>query len=410
MNVEDAVIGTLLKEPHLLNDITIKPEHFETIQNRRTFEAMLKLKAQGNAIDIITLLSVGDPQELGSMSRLNDISRLTNPNKIDSYVDMVTDKWRERQKMSILHTAGQENWSIEKITAELDGLVDDKTDDRRSIGELLADMYEKPWTPKEKVNSVDVGISSLQEITNGLRDSELIFIGARPSMGKTDILLHIAKSAGYQNYIPIIHSLEMSAENLTDRLVAGEGRFNRFRMSDPHKLLTDKQKDEWSGTIGRVGDTKIEIFEKAGQSVAEIRTKTRKIKNENPDKKIIVFVDYLTLIRPHERSGNNKHNQVSDICIDLKNIAKEFECPVVCLAQLSRDIERRPDKRPLLSDLRESGGIEESGDVIGFLYRESYYDENAEFPRVMEINIAKQRNGATGTVFVDYDKTTGVLT
>src|SRR5690606_3127963 len=209
-------------------------------------------------------------------------------------------------------------------------------------------IYEKPWTKQEKKQGVPVGMQTLQDITNGLRDSELIFIGARPSMGKTDVMLHIAKTAGHAGVIPVIHSLEMSAEQLTDRLVAGEGQFNRFRMSDPYALLTDKQKSEWTGTLGRVEKTKMEIFDKARQSVAEIRMKTRKIKNENPDKKLIIFIDYLTLIKPSPSSGSNVHHQVSEICQDLKGLAKEFECPVVCLAQLSRDIERRQDKRPLM--------------------------------------------------------------
>lgn len=409
LNIEEAVIGTLFKESHLLNDTPIKPEHFQSIVNRRTFEAMKQLQQQGKGIDVFTLLSIGDPKEIMPMGKINDVSRLSNPSKIDSYVDIVVEKWRDREKVELLHTATRDGWSIDKITSQLGMLVDDKTDDRRDIRDLMAEVYESPWIEKVHIDSVNVGMDNLQEITNGLRDSELTFIGARPSMGKTDVMLHVAKTAGYNGYVPILHSLEMSAESLRDRLIAGEGRINRHRMSDPHKLLGVKQKDEWSNTISRVGNTNMVMFDKARQSVAEIRMKTRKVRNENPDKKIIVFIDYLTLIKPDERSGHNVHHQVSDITKDLKELAKEFVCPVVCLAQLSRDIERRPDKRPLMSDLRESGGIEEAGDVIMFLYREAYYDPDTPDYRTMEINVAKQRNGATGTVFVDYDKSTGVL-
>lgn len=409
INVEDAVIGTLFREPHLLNDITIKPEHFQTSENRKTYEAMKQLKDEGKGIDIVTLLSVGDPKQIMSMSRLNDVGRLSNPNKIDTYIDMVIDKWREKEKRYLLGVASQENWSIERINGELAALIDDKTNDRKSMADLLKDVYESPWTPKVKVDSVNIGIESLQEITNGLRDSELTILAARPSMGKTDVMMHIAKSAGYEGRIPIVHSLEMSAELLRDRLIASEGYYNRYRMSDPHSLLSEKQKDRWVGALDHASKANIEIFDKARQSVSEIRMKTRKIRNENPDKKIIVLIDYLTLIRPNESSGNNVHHQVSDITKDLKEIAKEFDCPVVCLAQLSRGVEQRPDKRPMMSDLRESGGIEEAADVIAFLYRDAYYNEDTDSPNVMEINIAKQRNGATGTVFVDYEKTTGNL-
>jgi len=409
MNVEDAVIGTLIREPHLLNDITLSVGHFQGVHNRNTYEVMKDLQAKGNSIDLITLMSANPDKDLGGISRLNDIARLSNPLKMDTYVNMVLDSWREREKLQLLHRAVQEDWGIEVITTELNRLHEDKTTDRKSIKELLAAVYEDPWNEKKDADGIDVGMENLQKILKGLRKTELIFIGARPSMGKTDVMLKLAKSAGGKGVIPVIHSLEMSAESLRDRLIAEEGRFNRSRMTNTNKLLTDKQKDEWAGTLERVGSTRIEIFDKPRQTVAEIRMKTRKIKNENPDKDLIVLVDYLTIIRPAAGSGTSVHHNIGDICNDLKELAKEFDCPVVCLAQLSRGLEQRPNKRPMMSDLRESGGIEEAADVVMFLYREAYYDEETSSPRVMEINVAKQRNGATGTVFVDYDKSTGVL-
>lgn len=225
---------------------------------------------------------------------------------------------------------------------------------------------------------------------------------------KTDVMLHLAKHSGWANYLPIVFSLEMAKELLRDRLIASTGNYNRAKMKDPYSTMTEEQKRNWMPTLHRLADTKIQTFDKSAQTLPEIRMKARKRIAEFPDRKPIILIDYLTLIKSVERN-DNMHQKIGAISKGLKTLAKEFNCPVVVLAQLSRKVEERPDKRPMPSDLRESGSIEEDADVIISIYRDAYYTK-AEDDRTMELIVSKNRNGATGTVFANYNRFTGAIT
>ncbi len=200
----------------------------------------------------------------------------------------------------------------------------------------------------------------------------------------------------------------MKDEKLRDRLIASTGNYNRNKMKNLYERLSEEQKKTWMNTLGRVAQTSIEIFDKSGQTLSEIRMKVRKVKNQNPGKQLIVLIDYLTLIKPNNDYRGNMHLAVSDISKGLKAIAKDFDCPVICLAQLSRDVDRRKDKRPVLSDLRESGSIEEDADVVIFFYRDAYYSKKDDDDS-LEMIIAKNREGETGSIFAKYNKYTGAI-
>ena len=405
---EEAILGTILKHPYLLLDTDLKPEYFQYVEHQNLLTTMKELHSSGKAIDLITLLTVGNHEKFGGAGKLNKIQNLANEKKFDSYVSILLDGWREREKLNILEIAKYENWTLSKITDELNKLVDNRTIDHKNIKDLIFDIAEDPWKPKTGTNGVPVGIKKLQQATSGFQNGNLIILAARPSMGKTDVMLHFAKQAGWHGCIPIVFSLEMQAEQLRNRLIASTGKINRYRMKNLYERLTKEQKDEWMEIIGRVSETNIEIFDKSGQTTQEMRMKIRKIKNQNPDKQLIVFIDYLTLIKPTNDHKGNMHLAVSDISKQLKAIAKEFDCPVVSLAQLSRSVEKRNDKRPMLSDLRESGSIEEDADLVLFLYRDSYYS-GKEDDRSLEIIIAKNREGEVGIVEAEYNKFTGVV-
>ncbi|WP_424236394.1 DnaB-like helicase C-terminal domain-containing protein [Bhargavaea ginsengi] len=224
---------------------------------------------------------------------------------------------------------------------------------------------------------------------------------------KSDVMMHLSKNAGWSGYLPIIFSLEMSRNLLRNRLIASVGGFNRMKMRDPNKGLDERQKKMWPQALQRASEANIEIFDGAGQTTAEIRAKIRKLVNQTKMKPV-VFIDYLTLIKPANPDSDNTHQNVGQISKDLKSIAKEFDCPVVSLAQLSRKVEARPDKRPMLSDLRESGSIEEDADTVFFLYRDSYYTGD-DTDRNLEIIVAKNRNGPTGMALSLYNKHTGEM-
>ena len=245
-------------------------------------------------------------------------------------------------------------------------------------------------------------------MTGGFQDGEVTILAARPSMGKSDVMLHFAKAAGWAGYLPIVFSLEMPEKLITSRLIASTGGYNRLKMRDPGKMLSQSQKDRWADVIGYLNQTNIQIFDGAGQTISEMRAKTRKMMHQFPNMKPVIFIDYLTLIRSAETYGGNSHLQVTEISRNLKTMAKDFECPVVCLAQLNRSVETRAEKRPMMSDIRESGSVEQDADVILFLYREKYYDKETENP-YLEIIVSKNRNGPVGAIQVKYNEFTGLI-
>lgn len=405
---EKALLGTFLENQYLLRDTILNAEQLEDERHRRLFETMKRLVAQNQAVDIVTLATVADVAEFGGVSYLNELADYADENKFEQYEQLVLDAWKDREKNRILTKAAQENWPIDRITKELDKLNQARIDDHASIVDLAAEVCDAPWIDTPPRRGVPTGIKKLDEMTNGWQDGEVTVIAARPSMGKTDVMDHLAKQAGWHGYLPIIFSLEMPRAQLRDRLIASIGGYNRNKMRDPYRMLSDDQKKKWMEVIGRLTETNIQIFDGARQSVAEMRAKVRKLMHKNPDKKPVIFIDYLTLIRPAHFHNGSAHQQVTEISGDLKAMAKEFSCPVITLAQLNRSVEQRQDKRPVMSDIRESGSVEQDADVIIFLYRDSYYKKDSD-DDTMELIVAKNRNGATGTARVRYNKHTGAI-
>lgn len=405
MIAEKAVLGTMLKENYLLTECELQPEQFSDAINRGIFQAMQELRRQGKSVDVISLLMFNDPKDLGGANYVRDLTDYANEEKFDEYSNSLQEVWRHQEKRRLVQQAAMEDWGIGQIVTELSSLETNKVNDHLTISELLADVYEDPFIQKPIKKGVPTGVRKLTEMTNGWQDGELTIVAARPSMGKTDVMLHMAKEAGWNNRLPVIFSLEMKASLLRDRLIASTGRFSRVKMRNPYAMLSDGQKKEWSTAIGRLATTKMDIFDRSGQTLSEMRAKLRKAASANPDRKPIVFIDYLTLIAAETNLGNN-HLNVGKITQGLKAMAKEFDCPVIVLAQLSRGLEQRADKRPMLSDLRESGSIEEDADVVVFLYRSSYYDKDDD-DQTLELIVAKNRNGPVGTVISGYNKFTG---
>lgn len=405
MIAEKAVLGSMLKENYLIAESNLAASQFTDPTNRRIFQSMTELRTAGIAIDIITLLTKYSPQDLGGANYLNDLMNYAHVEKFDDHVGVLLEVWREREKKNVLHISAHEDWSIDRITTELAALVDNRVSDHADISSMLVDVYEDPFLEKEIKDGAPSGIEKLDEMTNGFSDGELIILAARPSMGKSDVMLQIAKQSGWKGYLPIIFSLEMSSFSLRDRLIASTGRFSRSRMRDPYKLLTEHQKETWPKAISLLSETKIQIFDRSRQTVQEMRMKVRKLMSEHKGMKPLILIDYLTLI-DSEENKQNMHLQVSGITKELKAVAREFNCPVVTLAQLSRAVEQRNDKRPMMADLRESGSIEEDADVIVFLYRDGYYTKD-DTDNEIELIVSKNRNGPIGTAIGIYNKFTG---
>jgi replicative DNA helicase len=403
---EKAFLGSLMKAEYLLKDSVIQPEQLESTRHKDIMRRMLELTHAGKNIDLITFTTLPDLDALGGMSYLSELLSYADLEKFDGMEKLILDLWKEREKRNILTIASMNDWEVAKVMGELDKINQARMDDHTSLQQALSDIYEAPWEDPLILRSATTGIKELDKVTGGFQGGEVTILAARPSMGKTDVMLHFAKMSGWAGYLPLLFSLEMPEKLITTRLVASTGGFNRGKMRDPKRMLSEEQKNKWSDVMGDLTETHIQIFDGSVQTIAEMRAKTRKMMNQFPQKKPILFIDYLTLIHSGQFYGGNSHQQVTEISKSLKAMAKDFDCPVICLAQLNRSVESRANKRPMMSDIRESGSVEQDADVIMFLYREAYYDKEAE-NQALEIIVSKNRNGPVGTIAVNYNEHTG---
>lgn len=405
MMIEKVFLGCIMKEDYLLKDTMIRPEYLQDSRHRALYQEMKTLMKKGQKPDFLTLTTVPHIIDYGGVSYLAELQSFAYLEQFEEAEELILNNWKEREKKNILTMAVTNDWETEEIFQRLEQIEQMKVDDYYTITDCLVDIYEAPWKETESVG-IPTGIDKLDEMTDGWQPGEVTILAARPSMGKTDVMLHFAKEAGWAGYLPIIFSLEMPQRLLTSRLIASTGNVNRQKLRNPSKLLKPKQKDRWAQIIAEVDETNINIFDCSNQTIPEIRLKLRKVTHLYPDKKPVVFIDYLTLIRANESYGGNGHYQVSEISRNLKAMAKEFDCPIICLAQLNRSVEARANKRPLMSDIRESGSIEQDADTILFLYREKYYNQELE-EDTLEIIVSKNRNGPIGKVTVSYNSFTG---
>lgn len=405
---EKSLLGTMLHENYLIADSNLEAAHFISQVHQNIFTSMLQLVSERKAVDYITLLTTREPIELGGANYLAELGSFASATKFEEYETIVLENWRERSKRQMMEQAQQEDWGIAEIQHALDKLMTQYTTTNTSIKADLMQMAKRPFEQENRKTGVLTGLLDLDKLLNGFQDAELTIIAARPSMGKTDTMNHIALKAGWDGYLPIIFSLEMSRTTLIDRLIAATGNFNRLKMRNPYEYFTDGQKEKWMSTLGMLDNANIEIDDRAGMTVPQIRATARKIIKANRDKKPVILIDYLQIIRV-SNPRDNQTQAIGQISWDLKQMAKEFNCPVICLAQLNRSVEQRQDKRPVMSDLRDSGNIEQDADVIAFLYRDDYYSKESERQNMLEFIIAKHRNGPTGTVFASYVKDTGRL-
>jgi replicative DNA helicase len=403
---EKAFLGSLMKAEYLLKDTVVRPEQLESIRHKELMRRMLELTQAGRNIDLITFTTLPDLEVFGGMSYLSELLAYADLEKFDNMEKLILDLWKEREKRNILKLAAMYDWEITKVIIELVKNNQLKVEDHTPLTQALSDIYEAPWEDQKELITATTGIQKLDVMTGGFQDGEVTIIAARPSMGKTDVMLHFAKMSGLAGYLPLVFSLEMPERLITSRLIASTGNFNRRKMRDPKRMLTEVQKNCWSDVIGQLSETHIQIFDGSAQSIAEMRAKTRKMMHQFPYKKPILFIDYLTLIHCGQSYGGNTHQQVTEISKSLKTLAKDFNCPVICLAQLNRSVESRADKKPMMSDIRESGSVEQDADVILFLYREAYYNKETQNTS-LEIIVSKNRNGPVGSAYVTYNEHTG---
>ena len=411
---EQAVIGSMLTDKEAVSAAieVLKPEDFYREDNRTIFEAILNLYGRSDPIDIITLKSelssMGKFEAVGGLEYIAELpDKVPTTANVEQYIKIVEEKSVLR---NLIKTANEIITLGYDQTQEVDGIIDGA---EKKIFEVMQKKNQKGYTPikdilvetfteleqlynqKQRITGIPTGFSDLDFRTSGLHNSDLILVAARPAMGKSAFALNIATNAAVRAKVPVaIFSLEMSKEQMTSRILCSEA------MVDSNKVRTGKIDDEeWSklaAASGELSEANIYIDDTPGISIMEIRAKCRKMKIE---KNIgLVVIDYLQLVQGSGKRGGSREQEIAEISRSLKILAKEINVPVIALSQLSRAPEQRPDHRPMLSDLRESGSIEQDADIVMFLYRDDYYNEDSEKKNIAEVILAKHRAGSTGTV------------
>ena len=411
---EQSVIGSMIidREAITIASEIIAGEDFYGKQYGVLFDTMVELNDEGKPVDLVTLqdrLREKDvPPEISSLEFVKElIGGVPTSANIKYYATIVAEKATLRKLIrlneEIANTCytGKENLEViledtEKRVFEL--VQKRNTGDYVPIRQVVMnamDKIEKASKNKGNVTGVATGFIDLDYRTAGMQPSDLILVAARPSMGKTAFVLNIAQHVAFKlNQTVAIFSLEMSKEQLVNRLFSLESRVDSQHLRTGH--LSDAEWEKLIESAGVIGKSNLIIDDTPGISISELRSKCRKYKLDHELKMIII--DYLQLMSGSGRGSDSRQQEISDISRSLKALARELNVPVIALSQLSRAVEQRPDHRPMLSDLRESGAIEQDADVVMFIYRDDYYNKDTDRKGIAEIIIAKQRNGPIGTV------------
>ena len=415
VEAEQAVIGSMLTDMEaVISSIEVlKPEDFYREDNKLIYTAMVNLYTRSEPIDLITVKS--ELESMGKFDQVGGIEYLAElPEKVPTtanaskYIKIVEEKSTLRRLIKaaneIIELGYDPTEDLEDIMEGAEKKIFNLMQDKNQKGytpikDVLVDSFtnlEELYNRKQHITGVPTGFIDLDYRTAGLHGSEFILIAARPAMGKSAFVLNIAANAALKANVPVaIFSLEMSKEQMVNRMLCSEA------MVDSNKVRTGKlEEEDWAKlaeAIGPLSEAEIYIDDTPGISITEIRARCRKLKLE---KNIgLVIIDYLQLVQgSSKRALGSREQEIAEISRSLKILAKELDVPVIALSQLSRAVEQRPDHRPMLSDLRESGSIEQDADIVMFLYRDDYYNEDSEKKDIAEVIIAKQRSGSTGTV------------
>jgi replicative DNA helicase len=413
MEAEQSVLGSMLLDSESVSAASgaLKGEDFYSKAHKEIYEAMLDIYERGEPVDLVTLVEElrqrGTLEGVGGVTYISDLSMaVPSTANVKYYIRIVEEKSVLRRLIVASNEIIRESYEAQE---ELDIILDGAEkrifeisqrqikDYFESIKDILIDTYakiEELSKNKGNITGVPTGFSEFDQKTSGLHPSDLILVAARPSMGKTSFVLNIAQHVALYEKVPVaIFSLEMAKEQLVQRMLSAEANveLQKIRTGD----LTD---DDWLKLVkaaGPLSQAPIYIDDTAGISAMEIRSKARRLKMERGMG--LLIIDYLQLMSGRGKT-ENRQQEISEISRSLKALARELRVPVIALSQLSRAPEARTQHRPMLSDLRESGAIEQDADVVAFIYRDEYYNPDTEKKNIAEIIIAKQRNGPTGTI------------
>jgi len=420
LEAEASVLGSALVDNEAIDRVEglITPDVFYKEAHRKIWRAMEALRARGEPVDLVTLAEElkknGELEEVGGHTYLVGLSEATpTAAYAEHYARIVAEKAVLRRLIAaageVMRLAYDEAGSVEEIVDQAGKLILDVAThgprhDFLGMRELVTEAHERITRLREDGSVGDLlptGFADLDRMIGGLGPGSLNIIAARPSMGKTAFALTIAQNVALRDATPVaIFSLEMPALDLVLRMLSSEARvdMNRIRQAQ----LSDRDYERLVNAAGRIYDAPIFIDDTPGLTLMELRARARRLAAHH--KVGLIIIDYMQLMSGGQsnRNGENRQQEIAAISRGLKSLARELEVPVVALSQLSRAVESRPNKRPMLSDLRESGSIEQDADLVLFIYRDDYYNEHSEKAGIAEIIIGKQRNGPVGTVELQF--------
>ena len=429
LEAEQSVLGSMFLSKYAVQKAveSLTSDLFYSDRNAKIFDAISTLTEKGKPVDLTTVATELEDRKL--LKQIGDIEYITEiinsvptAANIDEYIKIVEEKAILRRLIEEATSIASDGYNT---TEDFNDVLDNaekkilnvvktrKGSEFRSIQEVLSKTQsdlEKLAQTKNEITGLQTGFYDLDKVTSGLHPNELIIIAARPAMGKTAFALNLATNIAMYNNKPVaLFNMEMGAEQLAMRMLSSQGQIDGYKIRNGRLENNDwKRVNE---AISRLSDTKIYIDDTPGMTISEIRAKCRRLASSESGLGIVI-IDYLQLISGSAKYAGNRQQEVSEISRSLKTLAMELDIPIVALAQLSRTVEGREDKRPLLSDLRESGSIEQDADIVAFLYRDDYYtkqvsiDENTS---KSEFIIAKHRNGPTTTIDLVFKSNTSTF-
>jgi len=412
IEAEQSVIGSMIIDKNAIAKVLegLEEEDFYRDGHKVIYKAILEMFRNDIAIDLLTIFeylkSTDMLERAGGVTYITELSSsMPTTANLSAYIKIVSDKSTLRRLIKASTAIIEESYTNQSRVEEVVDIAEKKifniaekrtTKDFEPLGDVLERGFaqiEKIFNNKDVLTGVGSGFSDLDSKTSGFQSGDMILIAARPSMGKTTFALNIAEHAALKEHKSVvIFSLEMSKEQLAYKLLCSEANVDMLKLRTG--TLEDKDWENIAMAAGPLSKAKVYIDDSAGVTVMEMRSKCRRLKIEYGID--LIVIDYLQLMSGGSGS-DNRQQEVSEISRSIKALAKEMECPIIALSQLSRAPEQRADHRPMLSDLRESGSIEQDADIVMFLYRDEYYNKETEDKNIGECIIAKQRNGPVGT-------------
>lgn len=410
---EQAVIGSILLHPDLIKECHLQEEHFYESRHKVIFRAMRVLERSDTPPDLVAIVTyLGEAiDSVGGVVYLADlVNAVATTSNVKYYEELTLEQFRKRSAIQLVEQFPDEasDETISTLITELQQIQElTIKKQHRTKKEILIEVVESMHRSTDGMMGRPSGITDLDQMTGGWQKQDLIIVAARPSVGKTAFALQLGAVNCRKGGVTTFFSLEMADRQLAIRWINAEGRIDGMKWKNPTRFFSATDYHQAVHAIGEIEKWDIEIVDNPSIKVTDIRSKLVEIKRRYPNRDHLVIIDYLQLIQSSSKKGENRQQEVSEISRALKAMARELDVPIIALSQLSRKVEARQVKRPMMSDIRESGSIEQDADIVAFLYRDDYYESESKQQNKIEIIVAKHRNGPVGTVEALFEREYG---